>query len=553
MKKLTALLMAMLLVILPVLGSAATTGEIIDAAKEAGLATKTTVTFVPADLTAMLGTENAAIYTDLLNALGLVAYENNDANNQVGVKVTLQGKEVANFDFVRENGTAYVNTNFLGESLAVDQDEWQPLMEKLVDLMVSSDAMSAAEGKMLKEQIAAYFSGEAAAVMPTASNAFEHVDWTPVTNKAMEILNAKGKISAVTEQPGTCDQAANMLTLTLNGDDIVAIYEAVANALSTDVSAMNYLNSELAESGMTAEELLIGLLDGIKETMAAVEGDIPMVIYMSAAGNIVCMTFDMTMVQGAERVAVDFDYNRATIDSGVNHTVTLDAMIDGAKIMDCGFTYLDAGEASLVAGEMIIEAEGEKLTLNADAVFDEKNLDASFKLNMTGSETVSMDMNILSKETDTTTNVDVTMNVLADGEEVGLSVKVADEQIPGDTSATGKGTLQLGMSSGGVEVGAVAAYEAKAEKNADGAKRDIVCDVKLSVMGMELPLLTINANTVTGQPEASIASAEAIHLADYSDEQMAAYGQQVEGTAMVALLGIMQNLPQSILMMVMGQ
>lgn len=553
MKKLTALLMAMLLVILPVLGSAATTGEIIDAAKEAGLATKTTVTFVPADLTAMLGTENAAIYTDLLNALGLVAYENNDANNQVGVKVTLQGKEVANFDFVRENGTAYVNTNFLGESLAVDQDEWQPLMEKLVDLMVSSDAMSAAEGKMLKEQIAAYFSGEATAVMPTASNAFEHVDWTPVTNKAMEILNAKGKISAVTEQPGTCDQAANVLTLNVNGDDIVAIYEAIANALRADVTAMNYLNGELAEEGMTAEDLLTGLLDGIKETMAKVEGDIPMVIYMSAAGNIVCMTFDVTMVQDAERIAVDFDYNRATIDSGVNHTVTLDALIDGAKIMDCGFTYLDAGEASLVAGEMIVEADGEKLTLNADAVYDEKNLDASFKLNMTGSETVSMDVNILSKETDTTTDVDVTMNVLADGEEVGLSVKIADEQVPGDTSATGKGTLQLGMSSGGVELGAVAAYEAKAEKTADGAKRDTVCDVKLSVMGMELPLLTINASTVTGQPEASIASADAIHLADYSDEQMTAYGQQVEGTAMVALLGIMQNLPQSILMMVMGQ
>lgn len=78
MKKFAAICLALLMLALPVLGCAATSGEMISNARDNGMPLKTTLTFTPADLSSILGAETAAVYSDVLNALSIELYQADD-------------------------------------------------------------------------------------------------------------------------------------------------------------------------------------------------------------------------------------------------------------------------------------------------------------------------------------------------------------------------------------------------------------------------------------------------------------------------------------------
>ena len=177
MKKFAAICLALLMLTLPVLGCAATSGEMISNARDKGMPLKTTVTFTPADLSSILGAETAAVYSDVLNALSIELYQ---ADDQGSLSAKLSGKDVLSLTGAIKDGTTYLNSNFLGSrSIAVDADEWQPLLEKLVDLLAAAGEMDEDEAALVKAQLAGMFSGEMAAQM-NAEDAFADVDWTPV-------------------------------------------------------------------------------------------------------------------------------------------------------------------------------------------------------------------------------------------------------------------------------------------------------------------------------------------------------------------------------------
>ena len=147
MKKFAAICLALLMLTLPVLGCAATSGEMISNARDKGMPLKTTVTFTPADLSSMLGAETAAVYSDVLNALSIELYQ---ADDQGSLSAQLSGKDVLTLSGAFRDGTTYLNSNFLGSrSIAVDADEWQPLLEKLVDLLAAAGEMDEDEAALV--------------------------------------------------------------------------------------------------------------------------------------------------------------------------------------------------------------------------------------------------------------------------------------------------------------------------------------------------------------------------------------------------------------------
>lgn len=554
MKKLTALLLALLMLVLPVLSCAATTDEIMANAKASGKGTRTVVTFVPGDLTMFLGAENQAIYSDVLGALGLTVYNNGKDGGQGGLAVFLQGNEVLNADVaVDDAGTFYLKSNALGsDTIAVNTNEWQPLLEKLIDLMTAAEAFTASEAAELKAQLAAVFAADGAAI-PTADKAFANVDWKPVETLMTELM-ASAVTEAVTEQPEGCDRAAAKVTMTFKPEDVVRLYQVLADCLKADADAMAYLNSEFASSGMTAEDFLTQMVEAVKEASASME-DIPAVYYVSVAGNIVRVDAQINMDMEGEKLTMPIVYTRETLEQGVMHTVKGTADVNGAELMVLNGTYMDAGDAGLVAGNITMTPdEDDKMVLTADCVFDDKNVDFSMDIKVTESGTEQqIGMTLVAAETDHTTDVKFNMNVTADGENMSIGVNAKDEQTPGETSASGKGSLEMTITAFGVTLSLVGDYTTTAEATAEGAKKDTACDLKLTVLGMEIPLLSINMATETCEPHDSIVSADAVHPAAMSDEKLEAWGAQVAQSAQIALITVVQNLPASVLQLLMAQ
>ena len=125
MRKLTALLLTLLMLALPAMSLAAT---------------NVTVTLSPSeDLAAMLGDEVGGIYRDMVNALGVTGYKDAEGR-QGGVALLLNGTEAASFDAAAKDDTLYLKSNFLGDKvLAVSAEEWEPLLGRLIDLLATAE------------------------------------------------------------------------------------------------------------------------------------------------------------------------------------------------------------------------------------------------------------------------------------------------------------------------------------------------------------------------------------------------------------------------------
>ncbi|MGN0971080.1 MAG: hypothetical protein ACI4OY_03925 [Aristaeellaceae bacterium] len=549
MKKLAALCMALLMLALPVLGCAATTGEMIDNARDAGMPMRTTVTFTPADLSDILGTEAAGVYSDVLNALSLELYQ---ADDQGSLSAKLSGKDVLTLSGAIEDDTVYLNSNFLGSrSIAVDADEWQPLLEKLVDLLAAAGEMDEDEAALVKAQLAGMFSGELAAQM-NAEDAFADVDWTPVIELATSLFDEKGAMEEVAEQPADCDEAATKITLNLSGEDMVKLYKTVADCIRKSDSAMAFLDRQLASADMTAEEMMTEFIDTMEEAFTELTTEMPLTMYLSADADLVAMDMDMTMSDDDVTVKLPMTYRCLTVEQGVTHTLSMTCSAENTDVLTMELLYLDAEPAGLVTFELTMDDGEDKVEMTADAAFDDRNVDASVKLDATeDGESVVMNLSVVSTSEDNKSNTDVKLNVNGGGEDVSIALKLEGEQTPGDTAASSQGSMSLVINADGVELALNGSYTTEAETGADSVRRETNADVGLAVMGMEIPLLSVQAVTENCDAMASLAQGDSVHPAAMSDEELSAYGEEIATDAQTAVMVLIQNLPTSVLQLMM--
>ncbi|MGN1018856.1 MAG: hypothetical protein ACI4O7_00660 [Aristaeellaceae bacterium] len=551
MKKLTAICLAVLMLALPVLGCAATSGELVGNARDAGMPLKTTVTFTPADLTDILDEEIATVYSDLLNALSLEVYQNGSEGR---LSVQLSGNDVLTLAGAFSGDTTFLNSNFLGSrSIAVDADEWQPLLERLVDLLEDAGELDEEEAALARVQLAGMFSGEAVVQMD-AENAFADVDWTPVIDLMTGLMADRGETETVTEQPADCDKAMTRATLTLTGEDMVKIYRLAADCIRKSANAMAYLDMQLASTDMTAEELFTEFISAMEETCEEISMTYVLTMYMALNGDLVSMDVDTTMTDGDVMVKIPLTYRRLTGEQGVTHTMSLRCAAEDAEVMTMDLLYLDADPVGMITFALKVDG-GDDLTLlvDADAVFDDRNVDASFKSEYTEyDETVAINLTLLSLNEENTSSTDVNLQVIADDEEIGITLKLNGEQTPGDTTAGRQGGMSLTFDVDGVDISLEGDYTTQTESGANSVRRETNANVGMTVMGMELPLCSVKAVTENCDALPFLADSECVHPAAMSDEELGAYAEDIASAAQIAVLTVIQYLPTSVLAMMMG-
>ncbi|MGN0762776.1 MAG: hypothetical protein ACI4MK_05290, partial [Aristaeellaceae bacterium] len=314
-----------------------------------------------------------------------------------------------------------------------------------------------------------------------------------------------------------------------------------------------FLDKQLESSDMTAEKLFTEFIDALEEAFTEMTMEMLLTMYLSADEDLVAMDVDMTMSDDDVTVKLPVVYRRLTVEQGVKHTMIMRCSADDAPVMTMDLLYLDAEPAGMVTFKMRMIDGEDKVEMTADAAFDDKNVDASFKMDATeDGESVVMNLSVVSTSEDNKSNTDVKLSVNGGGEDVSIALKLDGEQTPGDTAASSQGSMGLVINADGVELALNGSYTAEAESGADSVRRETNADVGLTVMGMEIPLFSVKAVTESCDAMASLAEGESVHPAAMSDEELSAYGEEIVTDAQTAAMVLIQNLPTSVLQLMMG-
>lgn len=532
MKKIMALLLALMVLFLPVVGGA-------EAAVPADQATRTSVTFTPGDLSMLLG-EYESAYEDLLNALQLSLY---NAGDQASITMSLSDAQVfyaaLGFD---DTLTTYLASNFLSDTpLAVAMDEWELLGDKLMELLVATEAMTAEEAAAFRESLTSTQNSSSTEL----ATAFITVDWTPVITKALTFAE-KAQTEAVTQQPENCDTAATKLTLSLSATEITDLLEAVSSCLQADENAMAYLESMVEDTATTAAAYLDATIAELRT--AAVDSDetLEIVCYLNEQGEVVRLDSWNT---GSDS-GLKANYCRQTLEQGVQHEISFAALEDGAELLSLSGKYLSSDTAPLFSVALNIgDSTGEVIAINAEVATTDGSVDVAVSINL-GTEAI--DLTVASTETESDSHLAAELSVTADGKTAAFALTINRSQTPSGNATNAKGDATLTITASGISMDLIGSYTTTADPTAD-VLRTTDADLSFQIMGMEMKIASLHAVTETCAPEASIASDDALHLATMTTDELEAFATQVGEQAQVALITLIQSLPTSVLTLMLGQ
>lgn len=492
MKKFTAVLLALLMMALPVLGMAASPAEMIEGAAAAGQPIHTAVTFDSGTIPG-LDAETAAMVNDLIDALG---FTTDTQENQTNFAMQLSGTDVLTLAWATEGEDTYINSNLLGGTIAFNATEGDVIIDHLLKMAVDADMLTesdVAEVKQLIEQLKTEMNTQVEAID------LENIDMTALLSVVEELMQ-KVTTGEVTQQPKNSDPAASVITMKLTGEDITKVYKVIFDVMKNVPQFTQALESaSLTMDGekVTADEMIAKLPELADQIGAMVQGEIPVEIYLDEAGEPVYGIMSMTMKAEDETITMDMDFARRTVNEGVTYAVTIraeDANDEGvsitADVLETeALTTANVGIASIENG------------------VSEPVITVSVLLNKNYGETKSEENMI----------VDVVVTDSDSGEEISFKIDMDSEAEV--------------LADGGVQ------YEA---------------EMDLYILGMEEELFTIEVEQLSGKAVDSIVTADAVRPGTMTEDEVAQYvNNDVMNALMNALMGLVQNLPASVLSLVM--
>lgn len=492
MKKFTAVLLALLMMALPVLGMAASPAEMIEGAAAAGQPIHTAVTFDSGTIPG-LDAETAAMVNDLIDALG---FTTDTQENQTNFAMQLSGTDVLTLAWATEGEDTYINSNLLGGTIAFNATEGDVIIDHLLKMAVDADMLTesdVAEVKQLIEQLKTEMNTQVEAID------LENIDMTALLSVVEELMQ-KVTTGEVTQQPKNSDPAASVITMKLTGEDITKVYKVIFDVMKNVPQFTQALESaSLTMDGekVTADEMIAKLPELADQIGAMVQGEIPVEIYLDEAGEPVYGIMSMTMKAEDETITMDMDFARRTVNEGVTYAVTIRAE--------------DANDEGVSITADVLETEA--LTTANVGIASIKNgvsepvITVSVLLNKNYGETKSEENMI----------VDVVVTDSDSGEEISFKIDMDSEAEV--------------LADGGVQ------YEA---------------EMDLYILGMEEELFTIEVEQLSGKAVDSIVTADAVRPGTMTEDEVAQYvNNDVMNALMNALMGLVQNLPASVLSLVM--
>ncbi|MBQ7846186.1 MAG: hypothetical protein IJ392_08575 [Clostridia bacterium] len=492
MKKFTAVLLALLMMALPVLGMAASPAEMIEGAAAAGQPIHTAVTFDSGTIPG-LDAETAAMVNDLIDALG---FTTDTQENQTNFAMQLSGTDVLTLAWATEGEDTYINSNLLGGTIAFNATEGDVIIDHLLKMAVDADMLTesdVAEVKQLIEQLKTEMNTQVEAID------LENIDMTALLSVVEELMQ-KVTTGEVTQQPKNSDPAASVITMKLTGEDITKVYKVIFDVMKNVPQFTQALESaSLTMDGekVAADEMIAKLPELADQIGAMVQGEIPVEIYLDEAGEPVYGIMSMTMKAEDETITMDMDFARRTVNEGVTYAVTIRAE--------------DANDEGVSITADVLETEA--LTTANVGIASIKNgvsepvITVSVLLNKNYGETKSEENMI----------VDVVVTDSDSGEEISFKIDMDSEAEV--------------LADGGVQ------YEA---------------EMDLYILGMEEELFTIEVEQLSGKAVDSIVTADAVRPGTMTEDEVAQYvNNDVMNALMNALMGLVQNLPASVLSLVM--
>lgn len=492
MRKFTAVLLALLMMALPVLGMAASPAEMIEGAAAAGQPIHTAVTFDSGTIPG-LDAETAAIFNDVIDALG---FTTDTQENQTNFAMQLSGTDVLTLAWATEGEDTYINSNLLGGTIAFNATEGDVIIDHLLKMAVDADMLTesdVAEVKQLIEQLKTEMNTQVEAID------LENIDMTALLSVVEELMQ-KVTTGEVTQQPKNSDPAATVITMKLTGEDITKVYKVIFDVMKNVPQFTQALESaSLTMDGekVTADEMIAKLPELADQIGAMVQGEIPVEIYLDEAGEPVYGIMSMTMKAEDETITMDMDFARRTVNEDVTYAVTIRAE--------------DANDEGVSITADVLETEA--LTTANVGIASIKNgvsepvITVSVLLNKNYGETKSEENMI----------VDVVVTDSDSGEEISFKIDMDSEAEV--------------LADGGVQ------YEA---------------EMDLYILGMEEELFTIEVEQLSGKAVDSIVTADAVRPGTMTEDEVAQYvNNDVMNALMNALMGLVQNLPASVLSLVM--
>lgn len=503
MKKFLAMLLTLVMLALPVLGLAESPAEMLESAVNAGRPLHASLQLSSGTIPG-LDAESAAIINDLIDAIGFTLDQQEGDAPQFDFALQLSGTDVLTLAAATQGEETYVKSNLLGDAtVAFNAAEGKVILDRLMELAVEAGMFTQDDVAAVKQAIE-----EASAQMSTqmqmSNMDVEDMDLTGLIAVVTE-LAAKAKVEAVTAQPKNCDTAATVLSISLTGEDIAKVYDAVFEMLKSNEAFMAGMSSmELTMDGeaVTPEEMMEKAPAAIREVMAMIQGEVPLSIYLNEAGEPVYGTASMTMKAedengAAQTLTMDVNYARLTVNEGITHTATLNGSEENGTGVAMTFNMLQS-PAHSTANLAVDSVEG---GVNTPVI------------------QVAVDLEKEYGETEAE-------------EEMEFAVTITD-------------------SDSGEEIGFRFEMESSAEKYSDV---DVMyeAELELYIMDQEEEVFTIKVNEVTGTATDSIVAADAVRPGAMTDDEFTAFlNEDVMMALQNALVVAVQNLPASILQLMM--
>lgn len=492
MKKLTALLLALLVLALPVMSMAASPDELFNQAAE-GKAYTTNGVLTWGD-TSLLDADAQSLVKDVVDA---ISFTRSVQENQTDFALKLSGTDVLTLSTATAGEDTYVLSNLLGGTVAFNDAEGQVIADYLMKYAVSSGMMTEDDVAQVKASIQQAMEQTETAAADVDLSSFDTTAITALTEKFLSSVT----IEEVAQQPKNSDPAASVISFTLTGEDMTELYTIIFDALKDNEAFMAGLTSaSLTMDGenVTADELVAQLPELAKQIGDAVQGDIPVNVYVDAEGNLVYAAATMTMKlddeDNAETVTVNVDYARLTVADGVTHAVNsiaVDADNNGAAI---SVSVLNGEKLFTINGGIGAITDGVTETIMGLDVNAQKDYgDAEAKL-----------------------DVDAVLTIASDGAEIPVGIKLVK-------------TTKL-----------------------DGENATYEGDLDLLLLGEKVLCLQMIA--ATGEAAPSIVAADAVRPGQMTEEEFNAYLEDDVMLALqTALVNLIQSLPASVLSLLMGE
>lgn len=340
MKKFLAMLLSVLMLLTPMLACAETPGEMLDWAWQNGRAQEVTVYLkINDDLLALTGESELEMVGDIVNALSFSV--TTAPQGPWKVAMNLENNEVLNVMGEGDEELSYLGSTLLGEDvLAANDDEKLVIAGYLVDLMAQNDIITEDDAATFNTllMMAPYMAEE-------MLSAAESVDPETIDTAAMEAWAAgwesRMESVAVAELPAECDPAVAGYKVVVTDEDFLALFDASFEML---MSIPEFVQGFIEGSGTeNPEQLIAEMRAELEVVFAEAPVSMPITVYVDENEEAVFIKAEMIAANASASVndnavsmtdaAMVTEYTRSTNSNGKVHNVTV-TMADEAAVVE---------------------------------------------------------------------------------------------------------------------------------------------------------------------------------------------------------------------------